>query len=74
MGKALELLDKLESLIEVPDVSESPEESLKGMEMLNLVVKLRGELMQGEPVCSCGSLNYGYGFAKCFACGKIKDV
>lgn len=25
-------------------------------------------------VCSCGSLNYGYGFAKCYDCGKIKDV
>lgn len=25
-------------------------------------------------VCSCSSLNYGYGFAKCFDCGKIKDV
>jgi hypothetical protein len=25
-------------------------------------------------VCSCGSLNYGYGFAKCYDCEKIKDV
>ena len=25
-------------------------------------------------VCSCGSPNYGYGFAKCDECGKIKDV
>ena len=25
-------------------------------------------------VCSCGSLNYGYGFAKCYDCGKIKYV
>ena len=25
-------------------------------------------------VCSCGSQNYGYGFAKCYDCGKIKDV
>lgn len=25
-------------------------------------------------VCTCGSLNYGYGFAKCFDCGKIKDI
>ena len=25
-------------------------------------------------VCTCGSSNYGYGFAKCFDCGKIKDV
>ena len=25
-------------------------------------------------VCSCGSPNYGYGFAKCYDCGKIKDV
>ena len=25
-------------------------------------------------VCSCGSLNYGYGFAKCYDCGKIKDI
>jgi hypothetical protein len=24
-----------------------------------------------EP-CKCGSLNYGYGFAKCYDCGKIK--
>ena len=25
-------------------------------------------------VCSCGSMNYGYGFAKCYDCGKIKEV
>jgi RNA polymerase-binding transcription factor DksA len=24
-------------------------------------------------VCTCGSSNYGYGFAKCYDCGKIKD-
>ncbi len=25
-------------------------------------------------ICSCGSENYGYGFAKCYNCGKIKDT
>lgn len=25
-------------------------------------------------VCTCGSDRYGYGFAKCFECGKIKDI
>jgi hypothetical protein len=24
-------------------------------------------------VCTCNSLNYGYGAAKCFDCGKLKE-
>lgn len=24
--------------------------------------------------CNCGSPNYGYGFAKCYDCGKIKNI
>ena len=31
------------------------------------------QLYVKESICSCGSENYGYGFAKCFDCGKIKD-
>lgn len=23
-------------------------------------------------ICQCGSPNYGYGYAKCFDCGKLK--
>lgn len=26
-----------------------------------------------EAYCTCGSNNYGYGFAKCFDCGKVKE-
>ena len=29
---------------------------------------------QGATECTCKSENYGYGFAKCFDCGKIKNV
>jgi hypothetical protein len=25
-------------------------------------------------VCTCGSDIHGYGFAKCFSCGKLKDL
>jgi len=26
-----------------------------------------------DNICNCKSANYGYGFAKCYDCGKIKD-
>jgi len=29
--------------------------------------------IQGDEFCPCNSDNYGYGFAKCFDCGKIKQ-
>jgi hypothetical protein len=38
------------------------------------IVKLFAIPHVSDTVCSCGSPNYGYGFAKCFDCGKIKDV
>ena len=38
------------------------------------IVKLFDIPDVSNSVCSCGSPNYGYGFAKCFDCGKIKDV
>ena len=38
------------------------------------IVKLFAISDVSSSVCSCGSPNYGYGFAKCFDCGKIKDV
>lgn len=25
-------------------------------------------------ICSCNTLNYGYGYAKCFDCGKLKII
>ena len=38
------------------------------------ILKLFATSDVSSSVCSCGSHNYGYGFAKCFDCGKIKDV
>lgn len=58
---------------------------LNGTEMLSKILAAMDEYAQEQvklfaipdvsnSVCSCGSTNYGYGFAKCFDCGKIKDV
>ncbi len=38
----LEKLDELEELIDVPNVDKQPAESLKAMQMLNLIVEIRG--------------------------------
>lgn len=27
-----------------------------------------------DNACSCNTLNYGYGYAKCFDCGKLKII
>ena len=35
-------------------------------------VKVSGDSTP-EYVCSCNSKNYGYGAAKCFDCGKLKE-
>ena len=45
-------------------------------EMYNAVAESIVKLLPdvSNSVCSCGSFRYGYGFAKCFDCGKIKDV
>ena len=37
------------------------------------LVKLLTTPPVSNSVCTCGSSNYGYGFAKCYDCGKIKD-
>lgn len=41
------------------------------------IIRLRKALSQQHvsgSVCICSSDNYGYGFAKCFECGKVKDI
>lgn len=44
----LEKLAELEKLVDVPDVNKQPQESIKGMEMLNLIVDIRGLLNELE--------------------------
>ena len=38
----VEKLAELEKLIDVPNVDKQPQESLKAMQMLNLIVEIRG--------------------------------
>lgn len=38
----LEKLDELEELIDVPNVGKYPDESIKAMQMINIIVQIRG--------------------------------
>ena len=40
----------------------------------NIIKSMLNNLQKILEPCKCKSGNYGYGFAKCFDCGKIKQV
>lgn len=52
MKRILEKLAELEKLVDVPNVDKQPNESLKEMQMLNLIVEIRGLVkeLEGEDV------------------------
>jgi hypothetical protein len=37
------------------------------------IVKLCNLHIVSNSVCECNSDNYGYGYAKCYDCGKLKE-
>jgi len=75
-------MDKKEQIIKILKEFEQTDYKRGGVslapEMYNAVadklVKLFAIPVVSNSVCTCGSLNYGYGFAKCYDCGKIKNV
>ncbi len=38
------------------------------------IVQQAHHVSKSDCVCTCGSENYGYGWAKCYDCGKVKDL
>mgnify|MGYP001099381434 CR=1 FL=1 len=63
----MELFDEGTGLMGIPD------DDTKLEIIAQEIVKLLTIPPVSNSVCTCGSSNYGYGFAKCYDCGKIKD-
>lgn len=67
---------KIKKAIEVLEQHKSTAEKFKmtvGTDKISEAINTVIEALEKPNICTCGSKNYGYGFAKCYDCGKIKE-